>query len=79
MDSLSVKDARQQFAKLVNSVRRGRSVVLTRRGKAVAEIAPVRSARRSRLPDLSAFRDSLGKPAKRSVATIRHLRDQERS
>ena len=30
------------------------------------------------LPDLSAFRDSLGKPAKRSVVTIRRLRGQER-
>ena len=78
MDSMSIKEARQQFARLVNSAGRGRAVKITRRGKAIAQIAPLASAGRGRLPDLSAFRASLGKPVKKSTATIRRLREQER-
>jgi len=78
MDSMNVKNARQQFAKLVDSAERGRPVAITRRGKAVAQIAPIPPAKRPRLPDLTEFRASLGKPPRKSAATIRHLREQER-
>ena len=78
MEAVSVKDARQQFAKLVNAARNGRSTAIVRRGKPVAQIAPVGGNKRPKLPDLAAFRESLGKPTKKSVATIRHLREQER-
>ena len=74
MDSMSIKDARQQFAKLVNSAGRGRKVAITRRGRPVAQITPIQSGARPRLPDLSAFRNALGKPVAKSAATIRHLR-----
>ena len=78
MNAISVKDARQQFAKLVNAAHHGRSTAITRRGKPVAQIVPVGGGKRPKLPDLAAFRDSLGKPVKKSVATIRQLREQER-
>lgn len=78
MDSISVKDARQQFAQLIRRAQRGRTVAILRRGKAVAQIAPVPSAKGGGLPDLSAFRQSLGAPARKPKATVRHLRDQER-
>jgi antitoxin (DNA-binding transcriptional repressor) of toxin-antitoxin stability system len=78
MDSRSIKEARQQFAKLVDSAVRGRTVAIRRHGKVVAQIGPASSAKRPRLPDLTAFRASLGKRARKSVATIRQLRDQER-
>jgi prevent-host-death family protein len=78
MDSMSVKDARQQFAKLVNAAWRGRSIAITRRGKTVAQINPVAGTKRPKLPNMTAFRESLGKPVKDSKATIRRLRDQER-
>jgi prevent-host-death family protein len=75
---MSIKAARQQFAKVISAVQRGRSVAITRRGKAVAKIAPVNPAKKQRLPDLTAFRASLSKPTGKSKATIRALRDQER-
>jgi antitoxin (DNA-binding transcriptional repressor) of toxin-antitoxin stability system len=78
MESRSVKEARQQFAKLVDSAVRGRAVAIMRHGKVVAQIAPAPSAKRPHLPDLAAFRTSLGKPAKKSPAAIRQLRDRER-
>lgn len=78
MKSINIKDARQQFAKLVNSASKGETVTITRRGKTVAQIAPVQPATRPCLPDLTAFRNSLGQPPRKSIATIRHLRDQAR-
>ena len=78
MDSMSIKDARQQFAKLINAAQRGHSVSITRRGKTVAQINPAAGTKRPKLPNMAAFRESLGKPVKDSKATIRHLRDQER-
>jgi antitoxin (DNA-binding transcriptional repressor) of toxin-antitoxin stability system len=78
METISVKDARRQFARLIGDVQRGRCVALTRRGKTVAKIAPLGRPERPRLPDLTAFRASLGKPPRKSKATIRTLRDQER-
>ena len=78
MEAISVKDARQRFAKLVNAAQHGRSIAITRRGKPVAQIAPVGGDKRPKLPDLVAFRESLGKPVKKSLATIQHLREQER-
>jgi prevent-host-death family protein len=77
MDFISVKDARRQFARLVGSAGRGCPVTITRRGRAIAQIAPIESSRRP-LPDLSAFRASLGKPVAKSAATIRHLRQENR-
>lgn len=78
MNAISIKHARQQFAQLVNSVQGGRTVALLRRGKAVAQITPMPAALRQGLPDLSAFRASLGKPAPKSKATLTHLRQAER-
>jgi len=78
MASVSVKDARRGFAQLVNAAQRGRSVAITRRGRPVAEIAPIASKKPKTLPDLAAFRAALGKPTPRSRATIRNLRDQAR-
>ena len=80
MRSMSVKDARQQFAKLVNTVQQGRTVAITRRGKAVVTMTPVQKLKPRALPDLTEFRASLGKaPAPgKSRATIQHLRQQER-
>lgn len=70
MESVNVKEARQKFARLVGQARRGRSVTLTRRGKAVALLTPPEPAHR-RFPDLSAFRASLGKPSKSIIGKLR--------
>lgn len=78
MDSISIKQARQNFAKLINSAGRGQAVAITRRGKPVAQITPAQPTTRPRLPDLTAFRDSLGGPAKPAKSAIRRLRSQER-
>lgn len=78
LESMGIKAARERFCRLVDATQRGRAVTITRRGKAVAQVALMPAAKRARLPDLTAFRSALGKPPKRSVAATRHLPDVPR-
>jgi prevent-host-death family protein len=77
MESISVKQARQKFARLVDRAQRGASVMITRRGKRVAKLTPVAEPPSEGMPDLTQFRASLGKP-KRRGATIKELRNDQR-
>jgi len=47
MKTISARDANQKFSKLLREVAAGREVVITRRGKPVARLSPVASARTS--------------------------------
>lgn len=59
MVSVTLKDARRRLGELVRAVERGETVVLTRRGRAVACLAPIEPEQANRLPDLAAFRASV--------------------
>ena len=54
-------------------VEAGQSVVITRRGKAIAELVP-RRAVRDLLPQLQALRNSLPEQAPSSAETIQTMR-----
>jgi prevent-host-death family protein len=77
MNPVSVKQARQKFAQLVDRARQGSAVVITRRGRKVAILGPVTAERRGHLPDLTAFRASLGK-ARRGETALEKLRKGQR-
>lgn len=82
MIQVNVRDARGRFAELLSAAEAGQTVEVTRDGKAVAHIVPppARAAATAQtgLPDLTAFRASLGKPRRKSKATIETLRAQDR-
>lgn len=78
MVTVSVNEARQNLAALINTVARGQQVAISRRGKPVVRLSPIRQQQRLRLPDLAEFRKSLGKSPRKSAATVRRLRDLER-
>ncbi len=70
MDRVNIQEARRRLSKLVDDAERGESVVITRHGKKVARIEPVRKAGGRTLPDLSKFRQSIkagGKGLSRTV------------
>ncbi len=70
MDSINLKEARSRLSDLVSAAEHGETTVITRRGKRVACIGPVKPKRRRGLPDLSAFRASIkvkGKPLSQIV------------
>jgi len=76
--SMNIKAARKQFSDLVRAAERGRTVVLTRRGKSVARIAPVGESAAGSLPDLRAFRAAIARKGRPLSRTVLALRDEER-
>ena len=58
MTTISIKEARKTLGTLVEKARCGKPVVLTRRGRLVAQISKVSSQRPS-LPSLRSFRSAI--------------------
>jgi prevent-host-death family protein len=58
MRTAGIREVRQDLTSLLDDVRKGREVVITDRGRAIARIVPI--AQRKPFPDLSAFRERIG-------------------
>jgi prevent-host-death family protein len=78
MKQVTVAEAKAQLSSLLDAVEAGQPVVITRRGKAIAELVP-RHAVRDLLPQLQALRDSLPHQTTSGVETMRALRDEDDS
>jgi prevent-host-death family protein len=74
MLEVTVAEAKARLSSLLDAVEAGQPVVITRRGKAIAELVP-RCSVRDLLPQLEALRDSLPEQPATGVDTIRALRD----
>ena len=79
MKTVSIKEARGKFAQLIESAARGSSISITRRGRKVAQLTGISKGAPGRLPDLTAFRASLGKGRAGRRTTIDDLRRAERA
>jgi prevent-host-death family protein len=75
---VTVAEAKTQLSSLLDAVEAGESVVITRRGKPIAELVP-RCCVRDLLPQLAALREALPKQQDSGVETMRMLRDESRS
>lgn len=78
MTQVSVAEAKAHLSSLLDAVAEGDSVVITRRGKPIAELVP-RRAVRDLLPELEALRSSLPHQTTGAAETINNLRDTARS
>ncbi|MFN7899196.1 MAG: type II toxin-antitoxin system Phd/YefM family antitoxin [Synechococcaceae cyanobacterium] len=74
---VTVAEAKAQLSSLLDAVEAGEAVVITRRGKPIAERVP-RIHVRDLLPQLAALREALPKQQASGVETMRLLRDQSR-
>ena len=68
-------EAKSQLSSLLDAVEAGQAVVITRRGKPIAELVP-RCAVRDLLPQLQALRDGLPEQQTSGVETMRVLREE---
>ncbi|MEB3325765.1 MAG: type II toxin-antitoxin system prevent-host-death family antitoxin [Cyanobacteriota bacterium] len=75
MVRVTVAEAKTQLSSLLDAVEAGQVVVITRRGKAIAELVP-RCSVRDLLPQLEALRASLPAQPTSGVDTMRALRDE---
>jgi len=78
MNTINAKQARKQLGNLIDAAQGGESIVITRRGREVAELGPVRTRRRGKPPDLSAFRASLKVKGKSLSETVIAMRAEGR-
>jgi prevent-host-death family protein len=74
MVQVTVAEAKAKLSGLLDAVEAGEAVVITRRGKAIAELVP-RCSVRDLLPQLAVLRASLPEQASSGVETMRLLRD----
>ena len=74
MAQVTVAQAKSQLSSLLDAVEAGHTVVITRRGKPIAELVP-RCGVRDLLPQLAALRGSLPEQPTTGVDTMRALRD----
>jgi prevent-host-death family protein len=70
---VTAAEAKAKLSRLLDVVENGHSVVITRRGKAIAELVP-RRAVRDLLPQLQALRNSLPEQSSSAVETIQTIR-----
>ncbi len=59
MKKTGIRQARQNLSALLDEVKKGREIIITERGKAVARLVAFRPRNARGLPDLSAFRREL--------------------
>jgi prevent-host-death family protein len=77
MLQVTVAEAKTQLSSLLDAVEAGEAVVITRRGKPIAELVP-RCSVRDLLPQLAALREGLPEQQASGVETMRALRDDSR-
>ena len=75
---VNVKEARSRISSLLDKTQKGEEIMIVRRGKRVARLVPIESVAPRRLPDLSAFRDSMKIKGAPLSQTIIKGRDEER-
>jgi prevent-host-death family protein len=78
MLQVTVAEARTQLSSLLDALEAGAAMVITRRGKPIAELVP-RCSVRDLLPQLQALRDALPEQRSSGVDTQRMLRDASRA
>jgi prevent-host-death family protein len=79
MGTVNLREARKKLGALVAAAERGEVTVITRRGRTVARMEPVRAKRRRGLPDLTAFRASIKMTGKGLSQAVLDNRREERA
>jgi prevent-host-death family protein len=74
---VNVKELREQLAHYIAQVEAGEEIVITRRGKVVARLAPPERTA-PEFPDLSEFRASIKLKGEGPLAALLQLRDEAR-
>ncbi len=74
MKLVGIRQARQELPSLIDQAEAGEVVVITRQGKAVAQLVAAPKARKP-LPSLAEFRQGLGRPGTPAAQLLREERN----
>jgi prevent-host-death family protein len=78
METVNIREARRRLRQIVDAAERGKSVVITRRGRKIARVVPAKPAGGRGLPDLTEFRKTVSAKGKPLSATVLASRSRER-
>jgi prevent-host-death family protein len=78
MDTVGAFDAKTNFSALLERVERGEQIIITRRGKPVARLMPIATARKVKVSDAMAKLRELRKGATLGSLSWKELRDAGR-
>ncbi|MGH9339627.1 MAG: type II toxin-antitoxin system Phd/YefM family antitoxin [Acidobacteriota bacterium] len=68
MREISVREARQEFSRIIDAVERGEEIVITRRGRPVVRLSAIEK-KAGGFPDLTEFRKGIS-PGKTTAAEL---------
>ena len=77
MNTISVREARQHLAELLDEASAGGVISITRHGREVARLVPP-AAREEAFPDLAGFRATIRAEGTPTSAAVVNSRDEER-
>lgn len=77
-NQVSLAEAKAHLSALLDRVEAGEEVVITRRGKPVARLAPEGKAKRKPLPSLREFRAQMPMSKIPAGEFVRKMRDEDR-
>jgi prevent-host-death family protein len=77
METLSVADTKAHLSKLLDRVEKGEEIVVTRRGRPVARLSPIK-ARKKPFPSLSEFRGGIPPLKTTGSEVLRMIREDDR-
>jgi prevent-host-death family protein len=60
MKTATIREAQHHLSKLIEELKNGEEIVITRRGKGVGKLVPVRQERELSFPDFAKIRATLG-------------------
>ncbi|MBT4090322.1 MAG: type II toxin-antitoxin system prevent-host-death family antitoxin [Deltaproteobacteria bacterium] len=77
MKTVSVREAREKIGSLLDAVSAGENIVITRRGKPVAQLTAIETEdTRIRFPDRTKFREQISSSRINAENLIRDMRDE---
>ena len=77
MKKVSVREAREKIGSLLDAVCAGENIVITRRGKPVAQLTNIDTGdSRIQFPDRTSFRKQISSSEMSSEELIRNMRDE---
>ncbi len=77
METVSVAGTKAHLSKLLDRIEKGEEIVVTRRGKPVARLTPIRP-RKSPLPALAEFREQIPPLKTTGSEVLQMIRDEGR-
>ncbi len=79
MKTVSVREARQHIGSLLDAVKTGESIIITRRGQPAAKLTVVEAEdTKISFPDRTEFRKQIPASKKPSATLLREMRDERK-